>query len=239
MTDPLPRLYVLPPSHFCERARWALDHAGIAYEEERWAVGPHAERARRIAPGSSLPILDTGRQVIQGSDAILDWCAMPGGDPELERRFVERIGPLVRRFLYAGLLNDPDGHVLDLLLDGVAPAEAALARPTWPATRQVMIARMGAEAWRLPSLATEVAEVLGWFGRHLDGRSYLSGDGFGRAELTAASLLAPLARPDVSPLYGRIRMPDDIQSALTQWAEAPALAWVGRIYRRHRLAHVA
>lgn len=67
-----PRLIVLGPSHYCERARWALDHAGIDYREIHWAVGPHLPLARRLAPKSTLPILDTGDEIIQGSDRILD-----------------------------------------------------------------------------------------------------------------------------------------------------------------------
>ena len=28
-------------SHFCEKARWALDHAGVRYVEERYAPVAH------------------------------------------------------------------------------------------------------------------------------------------------------------------------------------------------------
>src|SRR5512133_2030029 len=72
------RLYVLPPSHYCERARWALDHMGLGYTEGRWVVGVHAVRARRIAKGTTIPILLAGSDVIQGSGLILDWTGMPG-----------------------------------------------------------------------------------------------------------------------------------------------------------------
>ena len=34
------RLIVLPPSHYCERARWGLDAMAIPFLVERWAVGP-------------------------------------------------------------------------------------------------------------------------------------------------------------------------------------------------------
>ena len=73
-----PRLIVLPPSHYCERARWALDHAGVAYTEDRWGVGLHVPLAKRLMAGTGLPILDTGAEIIQGSDRILDWTGLPG-----------------------------------------------------------------------------------------------------------------------------------------------------------------
>ena len=83
------RLIVLPPSHYRERARWAPDHTGVAYVEEPWTVGLHVPQACRIAPGTTLPILVADGAVIQGSDAILDWTGMLGGDAALERRLVD------------------------------------------------------------------------------------------------------------------------------------------------------
>ena len=32
------RLVTIPISHYCEKARWALERAGIAYREERHAT---------------------------------------------------------------------------------------------------------------------------------------------------------------------------------------------------------
>src|SRR4051794_34335613 len=73
-----PRLFVLPPSHYCERARWALDYVALEYQEERLAVGLHIARARSMAEATTLPILTSGRAIIQGSGAILDFVGMAG-----------------------------------------------------------------------------------------------------------------------------------------------------------------
>jgi glutathione S-transferase len=59
----------------------------VAYVEERWAVGVHALLARRLASATTLPILDGGTEIIQGSDRILDWTGLKGGNPEIEERF--------------------------------------------------------------------------------------------------------------------------------------------------------
>src|SRR3712207_4210842 len=115
-----PRLIVLPPSHYCERARWGLDHSGILHTEERWAVGCHVPLARRLAPATTLPILDTGREILQGSGSILDWARVEDGDAELEERFERRIGVLVRQYIYAATLSDPASGVRAALLDGVS-----------------------------------------------------------------------------------------------------------------------
>lgn len=234
MPEHRPRLIVLPPSHYCERARWALDHVGMAYTEERWAVGVHIPLARRLAPSTALPILDTGSEVIQGSDRILDWVGLPGADPELERRFERRIAVLVRQYIYAATLSDPRSGVRALLFDGVPAWQAVLGRLAWPATRRLMVAVMKASPGLVPKLERDVDAELAWFDERLDGRRYLAGDRFGRADITAASLLAPLARPPACPLYRRIALPPNVESALAKWRARPSLRWVERTYAEHR-----
>lgn len=233
MVDQL-RLHVLPPSHYCERARWALDHAGLAYAEERWAVGLHALLARRIARGTTLPILTTSRAVIQGSGAILDWTGLRGGAPLLEERFDKRIGVLVRQFIYAGTLSMAGSRVQDVLLDGVSVGQARLSRLAWPLTRRLMAAGMNARPALIPELEQKLTAELDWFEDQLAGRRHLVGDQFGRADITAASLLAPLARPAECPLYRQVRLPERVEQTLRRWSARPSIRWVERIYADHR-----
>lgn len=235
MVDPV-RLYVLPPSHYCERARWALDHMGVAYEEERWAVGLHVPQAKRLARGTALPILKAGSAVIQGSGSILDWTGIPGGAPALERRFEERIGALVRQFIYAGTLHTAGTGIRDLLLDGVPAGQARLGRLMWPLTRRLMISGMNARPALLDGLERKLEAELDWFEGELGERRQLVGDRFGRADLTAASLLAPLARPVECALYRQVRMPERLEETLMRWGARPSLQWVARIYAGHRRA---
>src|SRR3982751_1009152 len=58
-----PTLITVPLSHFCEKARWALDHAGVAYREE-----PHAPLLSRFATrrgaGGSVPVLIHGDRLL-------------------------------------------------------------------------------------------------------------------------------------------------------------------------------
>ena len=41
------RLVTIPISHYCEKARWALDRAGLDYREERHVQGIHRFVSRR------------------------------------------------------------------------------------------------------------------------------------------------------------------------------------------------
>lgn len=234
-----PHLYVLAPSHYCERARWALDAVGPSYVEERWAVGLHVPQARRLAPSSALPILTVGREVVQGSGAILDWTGMPGGAPGVERRFEDVIGVLVRQFIYAATLHVPGSGVRDVLFDGLPARQARFGRLVWPVTRRLMRVGMKARPELLPEVERRLEAELDWFESELADRAHLVGDAFGRADLTAASLLGPLARPDACPLYRRVRLPDAVEATVARWNARPGLRWVNRIYADHRQANLS
>jgi glutathione S-transferase len=106
-------------SHFCEKARWALDWHGIPYTEIGWPPGLHRVLARYCgAKATTLPILLDGETVIQDSGAIIDWAETkahdrtrsltPEADPaaalEIERRANEVIGVHVRRLAFAEML---------------------------------------------------------------------------------------------------------------------------------------
>ena len=60
------RLITIPISHYCEKARWALDRAGIAYREERHVQLVHRVAARRAGGGSTVPVLVTDRRCARG-----------------------------------------------------------------------------------------------------------------------------------------------------------------------------
>ena len=60
MSDPV--LYIFSISHYCEKARWAMDYLGVAYQLKIIPPGPHSAIAKKLgAHGSSLPILVLGR----------------------------------------------------------------------------------------------------------------------------------------------------------------------------------
>jgi glutathione S-transferase len=56
------RLITIPISHYCEKARWALERAGIAYREERHIQGVHMVAARRAAGQHALAMFRQHRR---------------------------------------------------------------------------------------------------------------------------------------------------------------------------------
>lgn len=238
--DHRPLLLTLPPSHYCERARWALDRQAIEYDEERLAPGAHVLRVKRLgAPVTSLPLLILGDgSLCQGSDRILDWAGLTGGDLEIEQRLELVTGPLIRQCLYAGLLHDRRSGIRDVLLRGTSRRQAAIGRLTWPLLRPIMVAGMNARQSILQELIAQMDREIDWFDRVIAERGdHLVGGEFGRADLTAASLLAPVALPQVEPvksLSAGIRWPDSLEPFIAGWSDRPAVKWTRHMYEAHR-----
>src|SRR5947207_4776414 len=65
------RLVTIPISHYCEKARWALDRAGIAYREERHVQVVHRVASRRAGGRGTVPVLVTAEGVFAESAEIV------------------------------------------------------------------------------------------------------------------------------------------------------------------------
>lgn len=63
------RLITMPHSHFCEKARWALDYCEVAYTEEPHLLILHRLHTQRVG-GGSVPVLVTDTTVFTTSAEI-------------------------------------------------------------------------------------------------------------------------------------------------------------------------
>src|SRR3954471_22955637 len=66
-------LVTIPISHYCEKARWALDRAGIGFEERAHLQLLHRFAARRAGGGTTVPVLVCAEGVLAESTDILDY----------------------------------------------------------------------------------------------------------------------------------------------------------------------
>jgi glutathione S-transferase len=218
------RLITIPISHYCEKARWALDRAGIQYREERHVQAIHRIAARRAGGGGTVPVLVTPDRVLGQSEEILVWTdqrtspehrlfpAEPAERAAVEhlcRRLDEGLGPRGRRLMYIHMLAQRR-LMLRFNNQGVPAWEDRGLRIGWPLAvrwaRRELAVRPGIEAEDEAAVWREfdfVAELLA------DGRQHLCGERFGAADLTFAALSAsvivppaygvPLPQPDVLP----------------------------------------
>ncbi len=222
MSEAKPRLVTFATSHFCEKARWALDWHGIAYSEIGWAPGLHQILASRCgATQTSLPILLDGTAVIEGSSAIIDWAEMKAGAPgrslapagnlseaaEIERRSNEVIGAHVRRLAYAELLPGHSDHVKTALLNGAVDWHRLAGTLMWPVSWRLMMRMYDIGADAAAQSRARLEAELDWLDAKLsDGRTYFAGDQFSRVDITVASLLAAFARPKEMKAYAASRL---------------------------------
>lgn len=92
-------LFTMPPSHFCEKARWALDLLGRPYVEERYP--PYFNRAalKRNGGGATVPFLVLeNNKGLYDSDEILKWVDSMASDANKLYPTDPENGPLVRDF---------------------------------------------------------------------------------------------------------------------------------------------
>lgn len=206
------RLVTISFSHYCEKARWALDLAGAAYREEGHLPlfhflpvtlatrGAEDKSGDSVSSALSTPVLITpSGQRICDSTRILEHVLK--AHPErlrvdseslaLEAKFSKDLGPHTRRYGYHFLLADSKMMRRFFWSLGNKPqaAGAALLYPVYTrAMRKALnINARSAERSKLKVLAVaeEVEERLS------DGRRYLCGDDFSVADLSYAALFAP------------------------------------------------
>jgi glutathione S-transferase len=246
-----PVLYVFAISHYCEKARWALDFLDIEYELRPLPPGPHMQITKELgAPGSSLPLLVSDERVVQGSGDIIEWAESPmagasrrlSPDPALEeeclaleQRLDDVAGVHVRRYYYSEALVEHPDTVRPIFSRDLPASEREPLAENWTIVRQLMMGAMDLGPEQGQESRLIVAGELDWLdGLLADGRRFLLGNRFSRADITAASLLAPLALPKEHPTYGMLEVPPRARGDLELWTERPTPAWVREIYREYR-----
>lgn len=250
MTTPKPKLITFAASHFCEKARWALDWHGISYDEVGWPPGLHQILAKRCgAKHSTVPILLDADEVIQGSGNIVDWADMKDGNQdrsltpkansaevmEIERRADQSLGVHVRRLAFAELLPGYANVVKPALFYRASGWRRLAGTVMWPVAWRVMMRMYDIKPGAAEESRAKLEEEFDWLDAKLaGGRTYLAGDRFSRADLTVASLLANFARPNELSAHHAMSGPESLAADVNRWSTRPVMSWVRRQYEMHR-----
>jgi glutathione S-transferase len=244
------RLYTFQVSHYAEKARWALDWKGAPYQEQRLLPGPHMRVTRRLgAKATSVPILLCDGEVVQGSSAIIDfadrrWPERPlTAVPDAERERSAQLEAWMDRDLGAPLRRVFYHHALparDLVLGLFTQQGPWWGRLLYSVGYRAVADRIRRKyAINAETVAQDRQRLDGVFARLdelLDGRRYLVGDGFTRADLTLAALAASLWKP---PEHSTEWPPDDaypapLRALREELGRSRARDHVLRMYRDHR-----
>lgn len=244
-------LVTIPISHFCEKARWALDRTGVAYTERPHLQFFHRFAARHAGGGTTVPVLVCDEGSLSDSADIVDYAdrhAPPDhrlypGDPAaaaairaLEQDFDTRLGPAGRLWMYDGLRGRRD----------IAVAYAPTGVPGWQ--RRLFPLAYGFVTRFIDrfleitpeTVALSEREIRATFDamaeRLADGRPYLMGERFTAADLTFAALAASVLMP---PEYGvPLPQPDELPapmaSAVRELRAHPAGAHAMAMFRTER-----
>lgn len=248
------KLITIPFSHFCEKARWALERCDIPYEEDGHLPLFHYAAVRRAGGQRTVPLLVHDGVVIADSTPIVEWAdarrpgeLLPANARDratalaLEDEIDRQLGPAARRFAYFHMLGRRD--LEELMMTRHVPRWQVLAlRATRPVAvsmlkRGLKLDEAGAERSRkkVDEMFARVGELLA------DGRRFLVGGRFSVADLTFASLAAPVlmprefgvALPSVDAFTGAVRDQFEI------WRASRAGLFALRLYATERTRRAA
>ena len=238
-------LYQFPISHYCEKARWALDYKQLKYKVKNLLPGLHLSKARKLAPDTSVPILAHDDKIIQGSDRIISYLddSFPERkltpvkgqlrDKSLEwEQYVDReIGIPVRRCCYHILLDHPEIVIPFFTHNGPWYGKLYL---WWvfPKLEKTMRKYMNINEDSARQSKQQLGVAIDKLHDRLLNNAFLVGDQFTRADLSAAAMLAPLCRPEK---YG-LNWPDQLPQQYLNLAEEfrPRIKWVDEAYEKFR-----
>ena len=200
----------IPISHYCEKARWALERAGLTYREEPHVQGVHRVASRRAGGAGTVPVLVTDRGSVGDSAEILQWVdrriapearLYPEDPQELREvrslcaRLDDGLGPRGRRLIYVHMFAQHK-MMLDFNNRGVPRWEDRALRWGWPLAvafvGRALGIEEGVEVADEAAVWDELDHVAGLLD---DGRPHLCGDRFSAADLTFAALCAPVLLP--------------------------------------------
>ncbi|MCR9159567.1 MAG: glutathione S-transferase family protein [Nannocystaceae bacterium] len=252
-------LLTIPFSHYNERARWAMQHHGLAAHERRYLpmlhfrpvrdAVPEAQRvADKTGSGLSTPVLvlDDGT-VLTDSTRIVRWADETHGDETrtlypaalreqivaFEQPLHDDIGRDTRFLAYWFLLDDGPAFA-ELVRHNVGLWQRAAFTLGSPLAKAGMRKRFGLTQPRYEKVRARIEAAVAELSATLGDREYFFGDRFTAADLTAATMLSPALLP--LPGYGA-RIPE-IRGPYGELRDQLAATAVGRharrMFERHR-----
>jgi glutathione S-transferase len=204
------QLITIPMSHYCEKARWALDHAGLPFEERAHLQGFHYWAVRSLGSKGMVPVLVTDKEVVADSSNILRYADdhLPEAHrlyPSESRReiealedyFDEVLGVETRRWVYFHWLSAPAKEVMKTATQ-LTPRWQQRVGPYFLPLLSVFLGRkLGINSDNVAAGLKIIEEGFDTVAARLEsGQRFLVGDQFTAADLSFACMAAPVVLPE-------------------------------------------
>lgn len=240
------KLITIAFSHYCEKARWALERAGVAFDEDMHLPGLHYRAVKRAGGDRTVPVLISNGEIVRDSTDIVAWAdrQRPGSmipvagaedalaiEDDLDNHF----GPATRRWAYFQLL--PNRAADPYLVKGAPRWQATAFKLTRPVVVAMLRRGLKIDEAGVARSRGKIEQAFARVGEILrDGRRYLAGDRFTVADLTFAALAAPILLPREHPM---MQLPLELFPAaardeIARWRELPAGQYGLRMYASER-----
>ena len=238
-------LYQFPISHYCEKARWALDFKSLEHVKRNLLPGFHVKKTIKLAGKSAVPVLMDQGVAIKNSADIISYlddkypditltpadAALQAEAMEWERYADREIGPYVRCLCYNTLLDHPD-IVIPIFTGGGPWYGKPLLKVIYPKLQAKMRKFMKINDETAQKSKERLDIAIDHIHNERGNSGFMVGQEFTRADLAIAALLAPLCMPDGYGLDWPEVYPSPLKEIVTPWSGK--LDWVHEIYAKYR-----
>ena len=223
------KMIQLYPSPWSERARWGFEFKGIPYEKEEYQIGAGEESLKKTTGQAQVPVLLVDGKVIPDSTAILNWLEEQHPQPALLPASDKARAEVMMWEELMDWALGPQGRLL--ILGRFLRSDSTQLQQGG----QFMGQKYQYSEYAEEHARAAVGRILTVLKHALDGKTYLVGDTFTRADLTTASLLNVVnPPPDDLYLFPAPMRPMFADPLMQDPRFAPVFAWRDQIYRKHR-----
>lgn len=244
-------LYHLRISHFCEKARWALDYKGLEYTSRLLTPGFHIATARRLAGTRSVPILvdSDSDQVIPDSTEILHYLDHIRPDPplfprdavaattvaEVEDVLDSEWAPNASAFAYCCMIQSPE-ELRQRWAEGLRWHQRLALGLAMPLLVPAMRRGRRLTPDMMPGYREAALAALGRINERLatGETEFLVGNEFTAADLAAGALIAPFLNIPGSPWATEGTVPEQMSTFREEVVDSAAGRHAAAIWAAHR-----